>query len=198
MPMTDRSWYRSGPSVLGYQPGWLWWAVALVVLVGGGALLVQRLQRQAINERYIQERVAHHAQAQGLDIVLVRAVVQAESSGDWLAESPAGARGLMQVMPIAHQDVMTRFEIADGDLFDPDYNLRVGTLYLRYLLDRFDEDVALAVAAYHMGPTAIERGRKKYPDLTSRQMIDRHAGPQTRAYVERVLELIAEHQGRFN
>ncbi|MEM6260831.1 MAG: transglycosylase SLT domain-containing protein, partial [Planctomycetota bacterium] len=77
-----------------------------------------------------------------------------------------------------------------GDLFEVYYNLRVGTLYLAYLLDRFEGDITLALAAYHMGPTSVAKGIQKYPDLSSRDMVRRLAGPQTQAYVDRVLGML--------
>lgn len=187
--MRSDTWYRRGPKVLGYQPGWLWWAAALMLVVILGVLVERQVARHRVNQAYIAERMAHHADEQGLDLALVSAVVEAESGGDWLAESEAGAKGLMQVTPIALKDVRQREAIAGGDLFDPDYNLRVGTLYLRHLLDRFEGDLALAIAAYHMGPTKVARGLKKYPGLSSQEMIAKHAGPKTRAYVEKVLKM---------
>jgi soluble lytic murein transglycosylase len=190
--MSKGTWKRLGPEVFGYQPGWLWWAAALMVVALAGTLLARQINRQLVNQQYIDYRIVYHARQQGLDVDLVRAVVDAESGGDWLAESDAGAKGLMQVTPIALKDVQLRDGVGAGDLFDPDYNLRVGTLYLSHLLDRFDDDRALALAAYHMGPTRVSRGLKKYPGLSSREMIDKHAGPQTRAYVEKVLDAIEE------
>ena len=186
--MGQATWYRRGPSVWGYQPGWLWWAAALIVLVFAGTMVARQVQRKQINVQYINERIAFHADEQGLDAALVEAIVEAESGGDWLAESDAGAKGLMQIMPIALKDVRQREGVGPGDLFDPDYNLRVGTLYLRYLLDRFEDDLVLTIAAYHMGPTGVARGQRTYPGLSPRDMIRKHAGPKTRAYVDQVLE----------
>lgn len=190
--MADRSWTKNGPSVFGYQPGWLWWAAALAVVCGGLFWGSYELNRHRKNLAYLHERATFHATEQGLDESLVFAVIESESSWDWRAESPVGAKGLMQVTDIALDDVKRLEGIDDGNLFDVDYNLHVGTLYLAYLLDRFDGDVALAVAAYHMGPTAVSKGERKYPDLSSRDMINKHGGPQTRAYVKKVLGLIQE------
>ena len=192
--MGSKDWTKRGPKVFGYEPGWLWWAAVLVVVMVGSGLLAKQVYRNATIQNYIDERIAYHAGEQGLDEVLVQAVVQAESSRDWKATSPVGAKGLMQITDIALQDVKRLEGIDDGDLYDIDYNLHVGTLYLAYLLDRFDNDVALAVAAYHMGPTAIGRGQRKYPKLSPRDMIEKHGGPQTRAYVKKVLKLIEEEQ----
>lgn len=186
--MQGRAWIRSGPSVFGYQPGWLWWAAALAVVAVGCWFLTREVEEIQANEQFVEDRVAFHANEQGLDVELVRAVVQAESSGDRLAQSKLGAKGLMQIMPIAHKEVKRRYKIKDGDLFDVDYNLRVGTLYLAYLLERFDGDVTLALAAYHMGPTRVSKRMRKDPGLTPAELVKKHGGPQTRAYVEKVLK----------
>lgn len=190
--MADRSWTKNGPRVFGYEPGWLWWAVLFAALCGGLFWGSYELGRQQRNMAYLHERATFHAGEQAIDPDLVFAVIESESSWDWRAQSPLGAKGLMQVMPIALEDVKRLEDIDDGDLFDVDYNLHVGTLYLANLLDRFEGDVALAVAAYHMGPTAVSKGQRKYPDLSSRDMINQHGGPQTRAYVKKVLGLYAD------
>ncbi len=122
----------------------------------------------------------------GLDPALLRAVVLCESSGNPLAESGAGARGLMQIMPMTHVEAQRRFEIPRGDLFDPEHNVEVGSRYLAYLLDRFDGDARLAVAAYHMGPTRVARLKRENPAMDSVALVAAFAGPATRAYVERV------------
>ncbi|MEM6458137.1 MAG: lytic transglycosylase domain-containing protein [Planctomycetota bacterium] len=140
--------------------------------------------RVARIEALIEDRAA----AAGLDAELVRRVVRAESGGDPRAESPRGARGLMQVTDITLRDVRQRNpELPGGDLFDADYNLTVGTTYLAYLLERFDGDVTLALTAYHMGPTRVRRVQRANPGITPAQLVARHAGPQTRAYVGKLL-----------
>lgn len=187
--MADRSWTKNGPRVFGYEPGWLWWAAAFVVVCGGLFWGNREFGRQHRTTAYLHERAAFYAQEQGLEVSLVNAVIEAESSWDWRAESSVGAKGLMQVTDIALEDVKRLEGIDDGNLFEVDYNLRVGTLYLAYLFDRFDGDITLAVAAYHMGPTAVSKGQRKYPDRSSRDMIEKHGGPQTRAYVKKVLGL---------
>ena len=190
--MAKPDWLKSGPRVFGYEPGWLWWAVLFAVVCGALFWGSNELQRRQKNLAYLQERATFHAQEKGLDQALLFAVIEAESSWDWRAESPLGAKGLMQVMPIALEEVKRTEDIGDGDLFNVDYNLHVGTLYLAGLLERFDGDVTLAVAAYHMGPTRVAKGQRKYPDLSSRDMVNKHGGPQTRAYVAKVLRLIEE------
>jgi len=89
----------------------------------------------------------------GVDPALVKAMVQAESAFDPSAESRAGAQGLMQVLP----ETASRFAVED--LFDPGQNLEAGVLYLKHLIDLFDGNVTMAVAAYNAGPNRVRRYR---------------------------------------
>jgi soluble lytic murein transglycosylase-like protein len=86
-----------------------------------------------------------------LDPALVMAVIHAESQFDPLAVSPKGAVGLMQLSPI-----VTR-ELGIDDPFDPKLNIDGGVRYLKILLDTFDGDKELALAAYNAGPTQVHR-----------------------------------------
>jgi soluble lytic murein transglycosylase-like protein len=102
---------------------------------------------------------------------LIRAVIRVESGFDPRAVSPKGARGLMQLMP------ETAAILGVDDPFDPRQNIHAGTRHLRAMLERFRQDVRLAVAAYNAGerPVAQYRGVPPYPE--------------TRQYVTQVLRL---------
>jgi hypothetical protein len=117
------------------------------------------------------------ATAHGISAHLVRAVVQAESGFDPSAVSPAGAQGLMQLMPLT-ADLM-----GVNDPLDPRQNVFGGAKYLSQLLDRFDGDVALALAGYNAGPTRVARCRGIPPYR------------ETRGYVNRIRGLLAETTG---
>jgi hypothetical protein len=91
---------------------------------------------------------------------LVRAVVRAESGFDPEAVSPAGAQGLMQLMP------GTAEELGVSDPFDPRENVMAGTRYLRRLLDRYDGDRELALAAYNWGMGNLEDSPDALPEET--------------------------------
>ena len=93
------------------------------------------------------------ARRHDVDPALVKAIVQAESAFDPHAVSRSGARGLMQVLPTT----ASRFSVKD--LSDPRENLKAGVLYLKHLLDVFDGDVIMAVAAYNAGPNSVRRHR---------------------------------------
>ncbi len=119
----------------------------------------------------LADLVDHHAARSSLDPRLVHAVIQAESSYNPRALSRKGAQGLMQLMPA------TARQLRVADPYDPDDNLRGGTVYLRHLLDRFGGRLALALAAYNAGPEAVERAGGVPPF------------PETREYVRRVYRL---------
>ena len=112
---------------------------------------VAKAPRAASRATQFDSLIEQHARANDLSPVLVRAVIEAESAFNPRAVSHVGAMGLMQLMPGTARD------LGVTDPFDPDDNIRGGTKYLRKLLDRFDDNVHLALAAYNAGPGAVER-----------------------------------------
>lgn len=98
----------------------------------------------------IEDLVGHYAKTYVLDESLVYAVIRAESNFDPYAVSPAGARGLMQLMP------ETAADMGVTDVFDPAQNIAGGTQYLAKMLSLFKNDTQLALAAYNAGPQAVK------------------------------------------
>ncbi|MGQ0810993.1 MAG: lytic transglycosylase domain-containing protein [Nitrospiraceae bacterium] len=125
--------------------------------------------RPILSEHDLAPMIARHSRQHGLHPALVRAVIKAESDFDPTAVSKAGAVGLMQLMP------QTAIRLDVRDMYDPDENIRGGATYLRYLLDRFEGNLALALAAYNAGEHVVDRYQALPP-------ID-----ETRHYVTKVL-----------
>jgi len=109
----------------------------------------RRVEREA-TDRY-EDLVLAHASVNGLRPELVAAVIRVESGFNPLARSPKGAMGLMQLMPA------TARTLGVQNPWNPDDNIRGGTKYLRMLLDRYQGDERLALAAYNAGAGAVDR-----------------------------------------
>jgi soluble lytic murein transglycosylase-like protein len=107
--------------------------------------------------------IQQNASLRGIRADLVRAVIQVESAFNPRAVSPKGAMGLMQLMPATAK----RFGVVDP--FNPAENIRAGVTYLRQLLDRYDEDEQLALAAYNAGPGAVDKYGSKIPPYKETQ-----------------------------
>ena len=143
---------------------------------GGEVLVGWAASCKGVNKKLMDERaapwqaaMARHADAHGVPLALVHAVIRVESCFDPRALSRVGARGLMQLMP------RTAEHLGVTDSFDGDQNIAGGVLYLSQLLARFRNDTRLAVAAYNAGPTAVDAYGGIPPFA------------ETRKYVERVL-----------
>ena len=99
----------------------------------------------------LNEMLVRAGHEHNLDVDLLASVVKAESAGNAHALSPAGARGLMQLMP------QTASGLGVKDSYQPDQNVRGGSAYLDALLQRYHDNMALALAAYNAGPAAVDR-----------------------------------------
>lgn len=99
------------------------------------------------------ELIFETAKRHQLNPALVAALVRAESAYNSKAVSHKGAQGLMQLMPATAR----RFGLAAGESFVPERNIEAGTRYLAWLLQRFDGDVARALAAYNAGEGTVDR-----------------------------------------
>ncbi len=119
--------------------------------------------RWALNRQAYDDLIRSTAAQHGVDPALVRAVVHAESGFNPRALSPKGAAGLMQLMPATAE----RFGVSN--IYDPVENVRGGVSYLRFLLNMFNHDARLAVAAYNAGENAVRKygGIPPYDETTN-------------------------------
>jgi len=167
-------------------------AVLVAAGLGGYYYLHWRHSRQ------VEDRITRfdpliwkYAEKYAIPRDLLREMVRAESGGDELAVSARGAKGLMQLTDTAVKEVQrTNKTVGDGNIFDPDYNIRVGAAYLREMLNKFDGDAYLAVAAYHWGPANVQKARRANPDpnVAGRQLVETSAPESTKKYCQTILQ----------
>jgi soluble lytic murein transglycosylase len=127
---------------------------------------------------------------------LVHAIIRQESMFDREARSPAGAMGLMQLMPRTAKDIARKSDISyrgDNALNDPGYNVQIGSRYLDSLLARYAGSYPLAIAAYNAGPGNVsewlqEFGDPRTGDIDLIDWIEMVPFSETRNYIQRVLE----------
>jgi soluble lytic murein transglycosylase len=136
-----------------------------------GAYLASRntgLIREEVD--VLARTLVDEARRHGLDLALVMAVMHVESRFYNFALSPAGAVGLMQILPSTGQELARRAGIpwrGEQTLLDPNTNVRLGIAYLRELSDRYDGDLSAALAAYNWGPGHVDRRIQEGAELPS-------------------------------
>jgi soluble lytic murein transglycosylase-like protein len=129
-------------------------------------------------EKPYEELIRAAAAKYGVDEDLLFSVIAAESNFDAKAVSRKGAQGLMQLMPATARDLNV------NNTFDAAQNIDGGAQYLRAMLERFGNDLRLALAAYNAGPEKVEKHRGVPPIA------------ETRAYLERVMRQYNERKGK--
>lgn len=131
-----------------------------------------------------------------VDPAMIHALIRQESQFDSRAVSSAGARGLMQLMPATAKETAKKHGIGHQNnwlIERPEHNIRLGTLYFRGLLDRYNEAYPLAIAGYNAGPGNVNKWLKLFGDPRTKQIhwvdwVELIPISETRNYVQRVLE----------
>ena len=160
-------------------------AVAVLAIAAVAAWVVETEPDVYLRVRYPLEYehiVRAHARNYDLDPALLAAVVYVESRFDPDVESPAGAIGLMQLLPDTAKGIALRTggdRFVVDDLRNPEINVRYGSWYLEHLRKRY-RDTKLVLAAYHAGQGNVDRWQEDGAGI---------AFPETRSYVAEVMRL---------
>jgi soluble lytic murein transglycosylase-like protein len=114
-----------------------------------------------------------------MDPALIKAIIMAESGHNPKAVSKRGAKGLMQLMPLTAKSLGVK------DVFDPEHNIKAGVVYFKKLLNQFNGDVTLALAAYNAGSRKV----KKYKGIPPFRA--------TRIYIRKVFKYYEQYKGQM-
>lgn len=134
--------------------------------------------------------VNRFSQACNLDPALLSALILEESRFQVQAVSPAGARGLMQVMPQTGRQIAKELKVrpfSEDQLFDPAVNIRLGSRYFAKMLEEFEGKVHLALAAYNAGPQAVRKWLASSLSSAEDEFVENIPYLETRNYVIRVI-----------
>ncbi len=178
-------------------------AAAGIVLVVTVVVLAMPLFRKAVNDLTLplsyQNIIRQQAAAKHIDAALIAAVIDAETKFD-PSTSSAGALGLMQILPqtaeyLAHKS--GGYAFTTTDLATPAVNIAYGSYYLRELLDHYGGNEMPAIAAYNGGETNVDRWLAEARADGHRFVINDIPFPETRAYVERVLQAQKDYRSSY-
>ncbi len=138
-----------------------------------------------------QETIRPWAARNGLPTHLVNGIIRQESAFDPQAQSWAGARGLMQLMPATARELAGRFGLpySHEKLSDPDFNIRLGTSYFSQVLDMFEGNQELALAGYNGGPYRIKRWWREWGSSDIDRFLESLSLEESRTYVKRITVL---------
>jgi soluble lytic murein transglycosylase len=200
-----REWYHATSQLssdelklaaeLAQQWGWHDNAIMTVARSGDYSDLELRfpLDHQAEIERYAgsyQLKPGH-----------VFAVIRQESAFNKDARSHAGAMGLMQLMPKTGRATARRNNIplsSTSKLYEPDTNIQIGSAYLRQVMDKYDDSIVLASAAYNAGPHRVQGWLPEEDEQSAASWIALIPFTETRKYVQRVLAYAAIYDWRMD
>jgi soluble lytic murein transglycosylase len=137
-----------------------------------------------------QEQVMGQVQDHDLDAAIVYGIIRRESLFDPLAKSRVGALGLMQLMPATARSVARKIGLkktGQDDILNINNNIRLGTRYFKSVLDRFDNNIPLAAAAYNAGPHNVKKWLPQDEALPADLWVETVPFKETRNYVQAVL-----------
>lgn len=174
-----------------------WHDRAILALANTADWSAYELRFPVAHEALVNKRAEHH----GLDPAWLYGLIRAESSFITDARSPAGALGLMQVMPGTGERVAGDIGLGwsgSTALLEPEHNVAIGSAYLAQLMDRYDGNRMLATAAYNAGENAVDRWIKENDPGHPAIWADTIPFHETRAYIQRVMAYSALYDWRLD
>ena len=146
------------------------------------------------------ETISNIASSRQLDPGHIFAVIRQESAFGESARSPAGARGLMQLMPKTGIETAAKYHIplsGTGQLYEPETNIMIGSAYLGDVMKQYNGNIVLASAAYNAGPHNVQRWLPQEDKQSSDSWIATITYKETRTYVQRILAYMAIYDWRM-
>jgi soluble lytic murein transglycosylase len=148
-----------------------------------------------------RKQVEKNAKSQALHPAIIYGLIRRESAFNEKAQSPVGARGLMQIMPRTGRQIAKELKQKFGHkkrLFNPDVNIKYGAYYYKQLLNQFNGRYALAAAGYNAGPHRVKKWRPKEKPIAADIWVETIPFKETRAYVSEVLTYALIYQKRLD
>ena len=143
---------------------------------------------QALYPFPYEDKILRWSQQRQLNPLLVTSLIRQESRFEPAIESSAGALGLMQVMPATGQTVAQNIGLSNYSLTEPEDNINIGTYYLDFTHQKYNNNSMLAVASYNAGPNAVAKWVERYGLEDADEFVEKIPYPETKGYVESVFE----------
>ena len=167
----------------------------LAVAAAGAYFSYSFFMKQAYPLKY-RDIIETQAEKYSIDPAFLYGMIRTESNFNPDAESSAGARGLMQIMPSTGEWIAGKLDEAfDAQrLYEPSVYLRYGCWYLRFLLDRYDGDMRTALTAYHQGQGRVDEWLQDPEYSEDGKTLSVISSSVTDTYVNRIMENYAHYQ----
>lgn len=164
------------------------WLIIIAIIF----FVIYQYREEILKKVYVteyNEYVEKYSKQYNVDKYLIYAIIKAESNYDENAESNKGAKGLMQLMYSTAKDVAKSLdiEINEKSIMDPDINIKLGTKYISQLLDKYDNCIELALAAYNAGSGTVDSWIKDGTLKDDGSDIENIPYKETNNYVRKIL-----------
>lgn len=179
-------------------------AVLLILAAIGAALFAvfqDKINRWEYPIEYA-EYVTYYADKYEIDPLMLYAFIRTESNFNPMADSDAGARGLMQITEVTFDWIKSKIapteDLTFEDLYDPETNIRFGSYFVSYCLLRYQDDLATAAAAYHSGWGTVDDLLAQEQYSADGKTLDHYPYPQMRLYVKKITSSYQHYQEIYN